>query len=132
MRTIKFRAFHLESKKMYWFDIMNGNHNQGNGYIGMSLIGQEITNKYYRDNMILVDPDDCKIMQFIGKTDKNDKEICESDVLLYMGSKGVVFYEENTAMFMTKFEYSSWSFDSMDDEIEILGNIYENPELLKD
>lgn len=41
-------------------------------------------------------------------------------------------YCNDTCMFMSKFKTtsSSWSFDSMDDEIIVIGNIHQNPELL--
>jgi hypothetical protein len=69
---------------------------------------------------------------FTGVKDEVQNKIYEGDILLYLGAKGVVFYEEDTAMFLVKFKTncSNWSFDSMDEPYEIIGNIYQNPELL--
>lgn len=75
-----------------------------------------------------------ELIQFTGLKDKNDKEIYEGDIMLYLGSIGKVVYRNDMAMFMVSFNVprSVYSFDSMDEEIEVIGNIYQNPELLKD
>lgn len=88
------------------------------------------------------------LMQFTGLHDKNGKELYEGDIVSFSifdhnGSdtqyKGVVRWKN--AMFEiwhdTKSEYYgsdggfvlAWAH-SQDDEFEVIGNIYENPELL--
>lgn len=63
--------------------------------------------------------------QFTGRTDEFNVRIFENDIVLYAGAKGVVFYDSDSAMFMVKFEEnrSRWSFDSMDEKIEVIGMI---------
>lgn len=69
-----------------------------------------------------------KIMQYTGLTDKNGKEIYEGDVIKYesvygdIGTKKVDFEE---GMFCV----SHLALAQLS-SIEILGNIYENPELI--
>lgn len=78
-----------------------------------------------------------KIMEYTGLKDKNGKEIYEGDII-NIGDKDEIcsiektFIEYEGGSFIIKylgFKYSLWNFDSND--IEIVGNIYENPELLE-
>nr|DAQ62740.1 MAG TPA: YopX protein [Caudoviricetes sp.] len=76
------------------------------------------------------------IMQYTGLKDKNNKEIYEGDILFE--SFGERYYKvvfENGS-FKAEFEgdFEEYSFDLIDvvaQGCEVVGNIYENPELLK-
>jgi uncharacterized phage protein (TIGR01671 family) len=92
---------------------------------------------------------DCEIMQYIGLKDINGIDICEGD-LISLGDdiynedgepdiKEVVF-DEDTASFRI-YDYmgyqgsslaEKWFIDDVIDNLEVIGNIYENPELLDD
>lgn len=61
--------------------------------------------------------------QHIGLTDKNKKKIFEGDVVVWCGIKGIVVRKGH------KFYIKSNLLD--DDCIEVIGNIRDNPELLK-
>jgi hypothetical protein len=130
---------------MWWFDLMWGNtYSHGAGWIGMLPIGEN--EKYCSsisgsDNRTQVDPDDCEIMQYTGIKDKNDKEIYEGDILLIDDGdleqyKSVVRWNAGglIADCPTGNDYDitlvGWLFDSRVETIEVIGNIYENPELL--
>ncbi|MHA4046429.1 YopX family protein [Bacillus cereus] len=79
------------------------------------------------------------VMQYTGLKDKNGKEIYEGDVVdtVYDGKlfTGVVVYDESELDFKAtngKENYgSNFQYLPCCDEVEIIGNIYENPELLK-
>ena len=81
MRELKFKAFHIPTKTMYWFDLMWGNNGHGNGYIGMAPFGEPMTKYKHRDNLINVDPTDCELMQFTGLHHQGTTEVYQDDVL---------------------------------------------------
>ena len=119
MREIKFRAWSKKKKKMIynWQDTTNVESFgfNGNGYF--------------------------EIMQYTGLKDKNGKEIYEGDILGVSGGSGV-FWEVNWDNTKTDlpvgFVFGSFGMRSnipqylhpSIDRLEIIGNIYENPELL--
>ena len=85
------------------------------------------------------------LMQFTGLTDKNGKEIYEGDILSVENPDGykdllcLVEYDSNVGGYeytpksgYGEFETSTigWAM-GMEFEFEIIGNIYENPELLE-
>lgn len=77
-----------------------------------------------------------EIMQFIGLLDKNGKEIYEGDIVLVDGDKKtLVSWSDKFASFCIKNDtwmFLHWFGESVDPaECEIIGNIYENPELLE-
>lgn len=74
-----------------------------------------------------------EIMQFIGLLDKNGKEIYEGDILIGSHeSKEVIWNKEELAFW---FKGTNW-YDGNQlaigaEYMAVVGNIYENPELLK-
>ena len=68
------------------------------------------------------------ICQFTGLKDKNGKEIYEGDIVLNLGKmKFVVTWERGG--FSAKNSYNCQCLHLWDD-LEVIGNLYENPELV--
>ena len=80
---------------------------------------------------------DAKLMQSTGLKDKNGKEIFEGDIVDYKGRKAVVKWHGSYASFIYRFvdelqeRVSEWHpLFLAYYHFEIIGNIYENKELL--
>ncbi|WGM54820.1 putative YopX protein [Fusobacterium phage vB_FnuS_FNU4] len=127
MREIKFRAWHKEKKEIVdveEIDFMNKVINYiDNDYENNR---QEIRGAYFED---------VELMQYTGLKDKNNKEIYEGDVLSNGNDEKPykVIFENGSfrAEFEGDFEeYSFYLIDIVAQHCEIVGNIYQNPELL--
>jgi len=84
------------------------------------------------DKFPLCGENEC-FMQFTGLKDKNGKEIYEGDVVRrWINSRGLMYpsmYKKN--IITIEFKNSSWNIKPrLLDRIEIIGNVYSNPELL--
>ncbi|MGX6423273.1 YopX family protein [Streptococcus infantarius] len=85
--------------------------------------------------------DDLIIMQSTGLKDKNGIEVFENDVIRDSdGFEGIVQYDESYGMYgiaylPTKSNGIDMTFEELKDKyrnkFEVVGNIYENPELLE-
>ena len=84
-------------------------------------------------------PDEAELMQFTDLKDKNGKEIYEGDIVKEENETGIFIYtiewEKYDCCFFPKalnFKTGiEQSMSSIYTELEVIGNIYENPELLK-
>ena len=87
----------------------------------------------YRDDKLK----DIVLMQCTGLKDTNDKLIYEKDIIKCsygnVGALGVVEWDFENMQFVLKIKEDFYSFSpkTIYEKIEILGNIYENPELLE-
>lgn len=120
-RTIKFRAWSVKGKRMYTAGFQVSPFNG----VALSLRGEGTAEGWYRN-------DDLLLMQFTGLTDRHGKEVYEGDVVRKTscgdyGKVGVVVYEK--AGFQIG---EGWDGLSLDAEIEVLGNLYEHPELVRE
>jgi YopX protein len=121
MREIKFRAWNSIDKEMIYG-------------VWLSSDGSVIDFEY--GNVVGTYPKDKVIpLQYTGLKDRNGTEIYEGDVVLNGGFyKFVVSWNEKKAGFEP---FCDWTFigeySSIEttNEIEVIGNIYENPELLE-
>jgi uncharacterized phage protein (TIGR01671 family) len=76
--------------------------------------------------------EDAKLMQYTGLKDKNGKEIYEGDVVVCQHfNASEVKYDNIYAQFMAEdISFYDAEMTYEDIEWEVIGNIYENPELL--
>lgn len=113
MREIKFRAWDKEKKIMLYPKFGDISNLSWHGHDGKSE-----TNRYI-------------FQQYTGLKDRNGEEIYEGDILTPGGSiKLAVKWLTNDAMF--GFQKSAFLLGRMSELYEVIGNIYENPELLEE
>lgn len=116
MRQIKFRAWDKEFKQMIEISRLE---------VGSTT--SSWVKKPDGFDKILVFGENSELMQFTGLTDKNGKEIYEGDIVRQKNAMIDVIYlvEEINAQGTKPFHdtHPSW--------FEIIGNIYENPELVQ-
>lgn len=138
MRQIKFRAQEIASNKWLYGDL-----------------------RHHKDDVCIFEHGGTKgeqvkcdtVGQFTGLTDELDREVYEGDIIMLdgspeMGARVVVFYEESFNI-ATRKEYdylqqgshpylndyahmdclNTWSNSGL---VRVVGNIYDNPELLED
>uniref|UniRef100_A0A6M3IS57 Putative YopX protein n=1 Tax=viral metagenome TaxID=1070528 RepID=A0A6M3IS57_9ZZZZ len=124
MRGIKFRAWNERIKKME--NVINLDWFSEEGSLNKVDIITPLAQ--VRDELILI--------QYTGLHDKNGKEIWEGDICKNVdGEIGKVVFT-NGAFWMQYIPPYDW--DPMDpaqllyNTLKIIGNIYENPELLKE
>ena len=126
MREIKFRAWHKEKKIM-------------GEVLGIDILHKEI---FFSNEDVdcyeHVDFKNIELMQYTELKDKNNKEIYEGDIVKLRANHGigVVKYYDEWGAFIVEYikprPLAVLGMNYYKEDIEILGNIYENPELLGD
>lgn len=79
-----------------------------------------------------IDPE--TIGQYTGIVDKYGMKIFEGDIVWndYDNDKGKVEWDNDMAKFIITFSTFTIDFDNIyGDELDVIGNVYDNPELLK-
>ena len=92
---------------------------------------------YYRLSFSAYDVVSETVGQYIGLTDKNGKKIFESDILKNIGSGRIIALCYSGCSFCYSHNGTIYGIDDSEtgletNEWEVIGNIYDNPELLED
>jgi len=157
MRDIKFRAWHKKLGQMLTVYVLNWTTKAG---LNGELEYEATSKGYYGENeQVLFSPDEVELLQFIGLKDKNAREIYEGDVLALEDTDsdevnvgiGYVTVRQDPCTTFAAVEYDinraaygfviygytegyDKGFNPISDYdmtlFEIVGNIYQNPELL--
>lgn len=135
MREIKFRAWDSDNNTMWYMPELESDESPN------ELLSNFLDDYY-----------DCVLLQFTGLKDKNGKEIYEGDIISYWNgtinedNNGTIEYKNKkysrTKNTIVEIVYEAPSFRIKDGnpllsncldrkDIEIIGNIYENHELLE-
>ena len=121
MREIKFRAWLKEHKMMV---------NVAEIDINLQLIYHygfdDFEGNFENFNSI-------ELLQYTGLKDKNENEIYEGDIVILHNGKYKVIFNTEEARFVLRddeFEMNTPFTNNNNERMEIVGNIYENPELL--
>ena len=84
------------------------------------------------------DFDEVEFMENTGLKDKNGKYIYEGDIVTVNGTWNcIIEYEQSSCAFVLKSIDSRWSvgyfgnYDAIEEMLEVIGNVYENEELLE-
>ena len=128
MNNLKFRAYFEQYERMI----------DNIGIINQNMILVDFTNSGELEPIFIMDK--IHVMQSTGLKDKNGKEIYEGDVLKVLDFtdwKGEVRYsQEELSYFFVEYENSlrlkyTTLLSLLDKNLEVIGNIYENKELLR-
>ncbi|WP_314812249.1 YopX family protein [Fusobacterium pseudoperiodonticum] len=123
MREIKFRVWHKGKKiisEVFGIDILHKEIFFSNGDVDYC----EISDFKY-----------IELMEYTGLKDKNNKEIYEGDIVTLHNGKYKVIFNSKEARFVLRddeFEMNIPFTNNNNKRMEVVGNIYENPELIKE
>lgn len=122
-REIKFRVWDIENKEMLNVQELDF---EPTFYGGRIAIRPDQYSDYF-------DTEDMILMQYTGFNDRWGKEIYENDIVYVSGEdeNAIIEWDEETARFIIHFDGWIADFDNYyGKELEIMGDIYNNPELL--
>jgi len=131
MREIIFRIWNTKTNNMLY----------DSDFIYINSTGEIIYVDWDSNRKKFIMLNNLKLMQFTGLKDKNDKEIYEGDIIDYDIEYWIIKFNEG-AFHLYRIEEDDklcaddtpksigiWAMHNSD--LEVIGNIYENPELLE-
>lgn len=146
MREIKFRAWDEKCKKMFYSDFDKNTHKESNNYrfnfdengcLIFEIYDFNVVDGVVYEDWIILD----NVMQYTGLKDKNGQEIYEGDILRGIEHKSNSTFVngeyqgthewDNDIEIIVDFTPSNVQLvDAYKSKCEVIGNIYENQELL--
>lgn len=132
-REIKFRAFGQKAQTKIMFDVKK-----------LDFVAKIIVVADLETNPCYLKMDEAILMQYTGKDDKNGKEIYEGDVIKYHHGEDIGIVKFGKFISHDRYDCGETEMlgyyvqdrygrqDTLAEVVcEIIGNIYENPELLE-
>ena len=134
MREIKFRAWYQENKKMYELAEVNLWGDPDQATCELAADDEELFDIYLHEVVL---------MQYAGLKDKYGREICEGDIIerspygmpTVKYTSSVLYHDTHCCFVSVDLDGRVKTFlheFTHTHEIEVIGNIYDNPELLKE
>lgn len=144
MRDIKFKGYCMENKEWLYGGLFISKETTyccKEDYVAHPentkayILFDQMTDWGLPNNHYKVEVNPKSVGQYIGKKDKNSKEIYEGDIVIgSFNGRGIIIFDEEKCQFLIKtLEYKDvFAFDNERfGMIEVIGNIYDNPELLE-
>lgn len=124
MKELKIKAWLKKEKKM------------------VSIIGIDLNYQYirysddgnlFKDDYKIAEFKDIELLQFTGAKDKAGQEVYEADVIKFNDGiddiYGLISYDDEDAVYCVSYENVTEHLSNMAGDFEIVGNIFENPNL---
>lgn len=131
MKEIKFRSYNIPRDYMSYQD--------EKGWLDHSFLGDNNAHQATTNIYMLNNNDSCALMQYTGLKDKSGKEIYEGDICTdhnQYNPQDLIIIEWRKAGFTGRYHNNNSYVSYIPDlackkYLEVIGNIHENPELLK-
>lgn len=108
----------------------------------VAIIGIDLNYQYirytvdgnlFKDDYKIADFKDIELLQFTGTKDKAGQELYEADVILFNDGiddiYGLISYDDDEGTYCVSYENITEHLSEREGDFEIVGNIFENPQL---
>ena len=108
----------------------------------VAIIGIDLNYQYirytddgnlFKDDYKIADFKDIELLQFTGTKDKAGQELYEADVILFNDGiddiYGLISYDDDEGTYRVSYENIIEHLSEREGDFEIVGNIFENPQL---